>query len=291
MGICGDPLRVRLVRESAMVPVTMGSPQFLSIDTTHFVVTDAFFPPGVALEPHTHDRPILATMVDGGFRTMIAGRALDCSAGVAWTEPLGEQHSNIAGPAGAHVVVIQPDARDEQFLAPFGSMLGAVHRLSDPRVSAQAPRILHELHATDNLSALCVESLVMLLLAAAARRTFRDSSTGRPPGWLLQVRDRVHDEWRAALSLSVLARSAGVHPCYLAHSFKAHFGESIGSFARTLRIQWAMREVALSRRPISEIALGAGFSDQAHFTRECRRHTGLTPAQYRRCTGLGRAEA
>jgi AraC family transcriptional regulator len=267
------------------VPVTMGSPQFFSRQTAHFSVTEASFPGNLTLDAHTHDTPILAAMLNGGFRTAISGKSLACDTGVAWTEPLGEKHANVAGAEGAHVIVIQPVAGDDAFLAPFDRLLSQVHRLSDPRILAEAARIPPELRRTDDLNQLCLEAGVVSVLAAATRQTFRDSSDGRPPGWLLGVRDRVHDEWRAALSLSVLADGAGVHPCYLAHSFRDHFGESIGGYARKLRVNWAVRQLAFSNRPISEIAVLAGYSDQPHFTRACRKYIGFSPAEYRRRVG------
>ena len=101
------------------VPVTMGSPRFLNVKTQSFSVTEAWFPAGAVLEPHTHDRPVLALMLRGGFRTRIHGRSLDCDAGVAWTEPLGERHANYVGVKGAQVIVIEPDATRTELLDPF----------------------------------------------------------------------------------------------------------------------------------------------------------------------------
>jgi len=33
--------------------------------------------------------------------------------------------------------------------------------------------------------------------------------------------------------------------------------------------------------PLAEIAARAGFADQSHFTREFKRHFGITPGHYR----------
>jgi AraC-like DNA-binding protein len=49
------------------------------------------------------------------------------------------------------------------------------------------------------------------------------------------------------------------------------------------------RERMRGERPLVEIALDAGFADQAHFTRAFRSAFGLTPARYRALrTGPGR---
>jgi len=44
----------------------------------------------------------------------------------------------------------------------------------------------------------------------------------------------------------------------------------------------ARLEVAKGERPLSMIALDAGFSDQSHFTRVFRQTFGETPARYAR---------
>jgi quercetin dioxygenase-like cupin family protein len=58
-------------RERRHVPVTMGSPEFRTIETNGFIVTDAWFPPGAVLPRHTHDRAIFATMLEGRLARMI----------------------------------------------------------------------------------------------------------------------------------------------------------------------------------------------------------------------------
>jgi AraC family transcriptional regulator len=83
------------------------------------------------------------------------------------------------------------------------------------------------------------------------------------------------------ITLSSLAREAGVHPSHLARAFRAHYRQSIGAYLRALRIEWASRELASRAVSISEVGLRAGFYDHSHFTRVFRRHTGMTPAQFR----------
>jgi AraC family transcriptional regulator len=80
--------------------------------------------------------------------------------------------------------------------------------------------------------------------------------------------------------IATLADDIGVHPVHLARVFRAHYGMSIGTYLRGLRLDWAACQLP-TNTPLSEIAAGAGFVDQSHFTRAFRIHTGLTPGQYR----------
>ena len=263
------------------VPVSMGSPRFRSIETDGFVVTEAWFPPGAVLRPHTHERPILAVMLHGGFRTEIGARTLACDQSYAWTEPLGEQHSNHVGREGAHALVIEPDWQREDVSGPFAQLLDRVHLLRDAAVLTEASRTLAEFRTRDRFTALSVEGRASSLLALSARVHWRDGNGHRPPEWLRRVRDMLHDEWRTPRSLVEMARAAGVHHCHLAHEFRRYFGDTVCGYLRRLRLNWAMSQLAHTRRPASWIALDAGYCDQSHLTREMKAEVGVTPSQFR----------
>jgi len=51
---------------------------------------------------------------------------------------------------------------------------------------------------------------------------------------------------------------------------------------RKLRVDAACRQLTTSDKPLSEIALSAGFADQSHFTKTFRRLTRTTPGEFRR---------
>lgn len=260
----------------------MGSPRFRTIEADGFMVTEAWFPPGAELQSHTHDRAILAVMLLGGFRTDIGARTLACDRSYAWTEPLGEPHSNLVGREGAHALVVQPDRRRTEMLEPFGPLLEQVHLFRDANVVTEASRTLAEFRIQDRLSPLSVEGHATTLLALSARVRWCDGNGHRPPGWLLRLRDMLHDEWRTPRSLSAMARMAGVHQCHLAHEFRRYYGDTVCGYLRRLRLNWAVSQLAQTRLPASWIALDAGYCDQSHFTREMKAALGVTPSQFRK---------
>jgi AraC family transcriptional regulator len=103
-----------------------------------------------------------------------------------------------------------------------------------------------------------------------------------PPRWLRQARDLAHDSFRERLSLGEIAFNVGIHPNHLSRMFRAYYGETVGEFARRLRLDEAVRQIAATRLPIGEIAANAGYCDNAHFSRECRRVLGVSPLAVRR---------
>ncbi|HEY0098454.1 MAG TPA: helix-turn-helix transcriptional regulator, partial [Pyrinomonadaceae bacterium] len=90
-----------------------------------------------------------------------------------------------------------------------------------------------------------------------------------------------HATFAEQVTLAGVAGAVGVHPVYLAARFRKHYQCTVGEYVRRLRVEVACREVVRTDRALSEIAPSVGFYDQSHFTNVFRRHTGMTPAQYR----------
>ncbi|MDQ3997114.1 MAG: AraC family transcriptional regulator [Gemmatimonadota bacterium] len=264
------------------VPVTMGSPRFRTSATAGCTVTDAWFPPGAVLEPHTHDRTIFAVMLDGSFDSVIARRRLGCTPATVWTEPREERHANYIGRAGARVLVVQPDPARLDLFAPFASLTDEVHLLRHAGIAADARRVLAELDLDDALTPLAIDSLVLTMMTAASRLRLGGERRSVLPPWLARAQEMLHACFRDGVQLADVASAAGVHPSHLAHAFRRHFRTTVGAYARSLRLDWAIEQLSRTDAPLAEIALAAGYSDQSHFTRECRRVRGLSPGEYRR---------
>lgn len=262
-------------------PVSMGSPRFTTVDTGAFRITEAWFAPGTALEPHSHDRSIVSVMLGGSFVTKIHGHTLDCVASTMWTEPCEERHANYVGTGGAHVLVTQPDP-DVDPPREFRGLLSDVTSALDPVIVSDARRASAELAAPDEFSPLVLESVVTLIMARAARLREPRSRARGVPDWLLRARDILHDCFREPVALERLAAAAGVTKWHLAREFRHHFHASLGEYARALRVNRALEQLARADAPISEIAFEAGYADQSHFTRACKAATGLSPGAYRR---------
>lgn len=263
------------------VPVTLGSPRFHSLDVGGFLVIDARFPPNVTLPMHIHERATMAVMIEGSFDCVFPGRSLDCQAATIHTEPAEAKHGNRMGTAGAHVVVIQPEHRRADQLKPHtGALERIVHQ---PRSAALglAWRLSRELHAPDTASPLAVEGLVLELLALLDRQRPQPGRPARPPAWLARARDVIHARFADRLRVADVAREVEVHPVHLARVFRVHHGMSLGAYVRRLRLDWAAVQLATSPESLSAIAARAGFTDQSHFTRAFRVHTGITPLRYR----------
>jgi AraC family transcriptional regulator len=121
----------------------------------------------------------------------------------------------------------------------------------------------------------------MVVLARVAHDAER-----APPRWLLRVRDLIHARFREPIRIADVASEADVHPGHLARAFRQHFRMTLGSYVRTLRLEWVAARLLESEQSLAGIALAAGFADQSHLTRAFKQYSGLTPQAYRRIRAM-----
>ena len=99
---------------------------------------------------------------------------------------------------------------------------------------------------------------------------------------LRRVLDYISTNVDEDITLADLARVGGQSPFHFARKFTLAMGVSPKRYVSRMRLDKAMAELAAGRLPLAQIALNAGFSSQASFTRAFRRATGMTPLEYRR---------
>jgi len=145
-------------------------------------------------------------------------------------------------------------------------------------------RLNREFHRTDKASPLAIEGLILEMLAEASRASIALKQIANSR-WLTEARDILIDRFSENLTLSDIAGLVGVHPVYLATSFRQRFGCTVGEFVRRLRIARACSDLSKPDQSLTTIALAAGFADQSHFCKAFKLYTGLTPSEYRRQFG------
>jgi AraC family transcriptional regulator len=149
-------------------------------------------------------------------------------------------------------------------------------------------RLYDEFNKRDETAREWIEQLMQGVMAEAARR-HAQLIERHPPGWLVQVKEALHAQFASPLCVplaesltpSVMAASVGVHPVHLARAFRQWYHCTPSDYIHHLRMDFAQRAMLESDAPLVDIALAAGFYDQSHFSRSFKRHTGLTPTQYR----------
>jgi AraC-like DNA-binding protein len=109
---------------------------------------------------------------------------------------------------------------------------------------------------------------------------------------LIQETERVHPERRVAEAVRVIeidggglpiehvAARAGTTVRTLQRRFLEEVGLTIKAYSRIVRFQRALSALQGADRRLIEAALAAGYSDQAHFTREFHDIAGMSPSRW-----------
>ena len=83
------------------------------------------------------------------------------------------------------------------------------------------------------------------------------------------------------VTLEDVANEVHLAPSYFSTLFKQSTGSSFREYLNMVRIEESKRLLMTTEHSISDIALATGFEDQSYFTKIFKKHTGLTPKQYR----------
>ncbi|MGE5616673.1 MAG: helix-turn-helix transcriptional regulator [Bacillota bacterium] len=224
---------------------------------------------------HTHASAHFVLVLRGDYLTAARNRSGTCAPGTLIFNPTGTTHRDRFVQGAGRFLSITPSDDVARML---DGALSVPLAVEDPRAGLIAARLRSLVAGAASAAAL--ENVALDLAGALAASVERETRV--VPSWLTAVQRRLREECPADLRIAALAREAGVHPVHLARAFRRYFHIAPADYLARCRVQRARRLLAESRRPIVEIALDAGFSEQSHLTHAFRRALGTTPAAYRR---------
>lgn len=123
------------------------------------------------------------------------------------------------------------------------------------------------------------------MLLDVYNKFLKEKKQGKVPGWARELKEIIQDQIDTNLTLNLkeISESLNVHPAYLSREFAKYFDNlSFGDYIRKLRIEKSIELLKDPKYQLSEIAYLTGFSDQSHFSRIFKLHTGKSPAAYRK---------
>ena len=270
--------------QSASISVQQGSVRLHSLDVGGFRITDALFPPSLSLPSHYHEWACFAVVLAGSVYKSFPGKSYPSLSSTIVTMPPQERHLDQFEKKGAHMLVVEPTQVSEELLVPCRPLFDQINHFRDADMARIAWQISQELRSSDDASALAVNGLVLELLSTAVRNTSITNQTAdykRPPQWLNQAKELIHEQFRESLTIAMVATAVNVHPVHLSRTFRKFYGVTIGVYIRQLRLNWATVQITQSEKPLAIIAAQAGFTDQSHLTRLFSQHKGVPPGQYR----------
>lgn len=126
-----------------------------------------------------------------------------------------------------------------------------------------------------------IEQLILMLCRHRGREVLAQSPQAEESGLAEAVR-RISERLDRQVPVEELATVARMSESTLHRQFRRHFGTTPAGFARGLRLREAMRALRDTQERIEQLAFRLGFADASHFSREFRKTTGESPAEYRR---------
>lgn len=85
----------------------------------------------------------------------------------------------------------------------------------------------------------------------------------------------------ASATIESITRHFNYHPTYIPQMLKKHTGKTFIELLQQARITVAKQELIETEMSIQEIAYDIGYKNQSHFYRLFKRHTGISPAEFR----------
>lgn len=97
---------------------------------------------------------------------------------------------------------------------------------------------------------------------------------------LARAAQYIRENCTRSLKLDDICSAAELSASYLIRSFQSHYGMTPHAYLINHRIEYSRAQLRRGRS-IADVALDAGFSDQAHLQRTFRQFVAATPGQYR----------
>ena len=228
---------------------------------------------------HAHSTAHLSFVLAGGFeQTYGSKKRLQSVFTTTFYSPR-ERQSEMFSVEGCQLFNVELDANWYRRFCAYGAMRDHSVDFKAGSIGWLMSKLVVEYRAFDPMSPLTIEGITLEIIGEASRKFSR--SHHHHMSWLSRARDILHDHFADNLTISQIAKLLDVHPVYLATAFRKVYHCTIGDYRRRLRVEFACRELATSRSTLAEVALAAGFADQAHFSKTFKRLTGTTPAKYR----------
>lgn len=241
-----------------------------------FVIGEIIYPAGQRFEKHVDHKSRISVILNGHVRERVSGKEEIGGCGSIVFKPGDVAHQNIFGDRGSRIFSVvfddsfffhNPDVHisDWQWF----------HGVTSAAIALSFVQNMHHLENEEDL----YEALVDLYARVPGSSIVLPNEI---PPWIRRVYEQIVDEFTGTIRTRDLAASFGVHPVYLARVFRRYYGCSIKELVRRVRLEHALEELSKCEKPIIQIALEAGFSDQSHLHRVFQATLKMSPGKFRK---------
>jgi AraC family transcriptional regulator len=231
---------------------------------------------------HDHALPHLCYVVGGRYQEILgrnsAAKTFERESPNVLFMPAGIPHSQQHYAPGRHFII---EACEEK-LEELGCDIIRPLKLAPPEPEFYMHRIFREYAHPVPDSEFMLIGLAYVLFGLLHKDTYLAQSKRDGPDWLRKIRSLMDHEFLRPWTLDTLSQEASIDPEHLTSQFSHIYGSTPAEYLRKLRVKYACKLIQSTNMPLPEVALSAGFADQAHFSRTFRYHMGVTPLSFSR---------
>jgi AraC-like DNA-binding protein len=238
---------------------------------------------------HTHDKACFALIVRGAIHIKMRGSEFVARAGDLYAIDAEEPHAGwpIDGD-GWCLRTLYVELDQLRMMRGEETSSDKDTALSGPIIrDAQLTSLFQKVHRSSEGQGadLKRDEMYSRFIERLFERHTRSGNGGGNPGLkedraIRLARDFLERHLTDRVRLTDIASAAGLPPFRLFRAFERATGMSPHTYQRQARIRLATRLIRIGHS-LAEIAVAAGFADQAHLTRSFQRSLGVTPGAYR----------
>ena len=109
----------------------------------------------------------------------------------------------------------------------------------------------------------------------------RDRNEEQSGSVVSKAQKYIRENYQNDISLDEVSREVNISPYYFSKLFKEEVGENFIEYLTAIRISKAKEALRDPALPVREAGIRSGYADPNYFSRIFKKHTGMTPREYR----------
>lgn len=260
---------------------------------------------GISLVPHCGLADVEQTdlVLITASNSCLLGKFTASTSVVPWLRAAHEKGSYLAGVCSGVALIAETGLLDHHRATTHWGVVDA-YRQRYPKVRWEPEHFITEdnglfcgggVYAAIDLSLYLVEKFCGHEIALECAKSLmvtppRNLQTGyavsplsRPHGddKIRVIEQLLQNRYDQDISMEEVAAEHAMSPRNLLRRFKAATGHLPGEYLQLLRISVARQLLERGRTPVHQVATAVGYEDSTYFRSIFKRHTGMTPSEYR----------